>query len=111
MTVTYRCYYDRKLQRIVEVPLDAPTRKAAQSTQVMRDLPAYKSPLGDGVIEGRAARREHFKRTNTREVDPSEFKPAITNPHFARKWGLEVTGEAKKPTRWNTYVDRNWKEG
>ncbi|QND42967.1 hypothetical protein HB770_20900 [Rhizobium leguminosarum bv. viciae] len=32
------------------------------------------SPLGDGVIDGRYARREHMKRTNTREVDPSEFK-------------------------------------
>lgn len=41
---------------------------------VISDIPAYKSPLGDGVIDGRYARREHFKRTNTREVDPSEWK-------------------------------------
>jgi hypothetical protein len=40
---------------------------------VIGDLPAYKSPLGDGVIDGRYARREHFKRTNTREVDTSEW--------------------------------------
>jgi hypothetical protein len=41
---------------------------------VIGDIPAYKSPLGDGIIDGRYARREHFKRTNTREVDPSEWK-------------------------------------
>jgi hypothetical protein len=41
---------------------------------VVGDLPAYASPLGDGIIDGRAARREHFKRTNTREVDPGEWK-------------------------------------
>lgn len=49
-------------------------RSSLPTPYVVSDLPAYKSPLGDGVIEGRAARREHFKRTNTREVDPSEWK-------------------------------------
>lgn len=66
-------------------------RHTAQPFQIMRDLPAYKSPLGDGVIDGRAARREHFKRTNTREVDPSEFKATYRNPHFAVKRGLPVS--------------------
>ncbi|RVL48478.1 hypothetical protein CN138_09110 [Sinorhizobium meliloti] len=41
---------------------------------IVSDLPAYASPLGDGMIDGRAARREHFRRTNTREVDPSEWR-------------------------------------
>jgi hypothetical protein len=51
-----------------------PARSDLPVPYVIGDLPAYKSPLGDGIIEGRAARREHFKRTNTREVDPSEWK-------------------------------------
>lgn len=51
-----------------------PARSDLPLPYVIGDLPAYKSPLGDGIIEGRAARREHFKRTNTREVDPSEWK-------------------------------------
>jgi hypothetical protein len=46
---------------------------------VVSDLPAYRSPLGDGVVDGRSARREHFKRTNTREVDPSEWKQRSEN--------------------------------
>lgn len=48
--------------------------KPIAAPMVVSDIPAYASPLGDGVIEGRAARREHFRRTNTREVDPSEWK-------------------------------------
>ena len=48
--------------------------KPIGTPMVVSDIPAYRSPLGDGMIEGRAARREHFKRTNTREVDPSEWK-------------------------------------
>jgi len=43
---------------------------------VMPDIPAYPSPLGDGMIEGRAARREHLKRNGCREVEPSEFRPS-----------------------------------
>ncbi len=53
-----------------------PARSDLPVPYVMSDLPAYASPLGDGMIDGRYARREHMKRTNTREVDPSEWKPA-----------------------------------
>ena len=63
----------------------------ATGVQIMRDLPAYASPLGDGWIEGRAARREHLKRTGSREVDPGEFRAAYRNPHFAAKRGLPVS--------------------
>ncbi len=58
--------------------------------RVLSDIAAYRSPLGDGVIEGRAARREHLKRNNCREVDPSEFKPTYRNPEFAAKRGLPL---------------------
>ena len=53
---------------------DADRAKPIAAPMVVSDLPAYASPLGDGVIEGRSARREHFKRTNTREVDPGEWR-------------------------------------
>ena len=43
---------------------------------IMPDLPAYASPLGDGMIEGRSARREHLKRNGCREVEPGEFRPS-----------------------------------
>jgi len=54
----------------------APARSDLAIPYVVSDLPAYKSPMGDGWIDGRAARREHFKRTGTREVDPGEWKVA-----------------------------------
>jgi hypothetical protein len=73
---------------LVEITGDDEPR--APGVQIMRDLPAYKSPLGDGWIEGRAARREHLKRTGCREVDKSEFRPTYRNPHFALKRGLPL---------------------
>ena len=47
--------------------------KRVAGPMVRSDLPAYKSPLGTGVIDGRAARREDLKRGDCREVDPSEW--------------------------------------
>lgn len=47
-------------------------KKTRSAPQIMPDLPGYMSPLGDGYIEGRAARRESMKRNHVREVDPSE---------------------------------------
>lgn len=60
---------------------------------VVSDLPAYKSPLGTGVVEGRTARREEMKRHNCREVDPTEFNAVYRNPKFAKKYGLELGGD------------------
>lgn len=64
---------------------------------IASDLPAYASPLGDGVVEGRAARREHLKRNGMREVDSSEFKPRYVNPDFAKKAGKDLTVDDKRP--------------
>ena len=57
--------------------------RAAPGITIIRDLPGYKSPLGTGYIDGRAARREDLKKHGCREVDPSEFRFQPRNPrHF-----------------------------
>lgn len=53
------------------------------------DIPAYKSPIGGYVVEGRAARREDLKRNNCREVDPTENRVAYSE-EFAKKKGLPM---------------------
>lgn len=42
--------------------------------RIISDLPAYMSPLGTGLIDGRRARREDLKRHNCREVAPDEIR-------------------------------------
>jgi hypothetical protein len=51
----------------------------AHGFSIWSDLRAYRSPLGTGWVDGRAARREDLKRHNCREVDPSEWKPTYSN--------------------------------
>ena len=69
----------------------APRGRSDNGPMIMRDLPAYLSPLGDGWIEGRAARREHLKANNCREVDPGEWR---ANPAYAeRKARLKAAGK------------------
>ena len=67
------------------VPVDAFQKAAPAGPFIMRDTPAYKSPVTGKVIEGRVARREDLKRSGCREVDPGEFKPVYRNPRFAKK--------------------------
>jgi hypothetical protein len=59
----------------------APAQSAGP--MIWSDLPAYRSPLGNGTIEGRAARREDLKRGNCVEVDPGHWKP--DPEHHAKK--------------------------
>jgi len=66
---------------------DVPQR-TGRSPYIIPDTPGYRSPLGTGWIEGRAARREDMKRGQCREVDPSEYKAKYLNEKFARKHGL-----------------------
>lgn len=62
-------------------------RRASAAPMIQSDLPAYKSPLGTGWVEGRAARREEMKRHSVREVDPSEFRrsPPV-EPAWVADW-------------------------
>jgi hypothetical protein len=48
------------------------------------DTPGVVSPIDDTWIEGRYARREHMKKHNVREIDPSE-KPEHRYTHPARQ--------------------------
>ncbi|HEX6963274.1 MAG TPA: hypothetical protein VF175_15510 [Lacipirellula sp.] len=75
-------------KRVVKVKDDAPL---TPRLQIVPDIKGYLSPCGTGWIDGRAARREDLKRTNSREVDPGEFKVKYTNPRFARKYGLPLS--------------------
>ncbi len=61
---------------------DAPPKAGVY---VQSDLKPYKSPLGTGWVDGRAARREELKRSGCREVDPSEWKPTYTNQRYVEK--------------------------
>ena len=93
-----------------EVKREAKPRAALPMPYIQSDYPAYVSPLGDGVIEGRAAKREHHKRTGTRPIDPSEQKPVYRNPEFVKKRGLKLGGDPLVGGRLPTVVDANWKD-
>jgi hypothetical protein len=62
-------------------PMEIPDRQIA-APMVMSDTPAYLSPLGTGLIDGRRARAEDLKRANCRPYEPGEFKP---NDKFLQK--------------------------
>lgn len=55
-------------------PMEVPDAVAAPL--IVSDLPAYMSPMGSGLIDGRRARREDMKRHNVREVAPDEWRPS-----------------------------------
>lgn len=59
-----RYRYDARSGELVEIQ-DQP--RSAVAPRVQGDLPGYESPVSGKWIEGRKARREDFKRTNTRE--------------------------------------------
>lgn len=53
------------------------------------DIDGYMSPLGNGYIDGRTARREDMAAGGCREVDPSE------RPAWAPKTEAQVAAERK----------------
>lgn len=62
-------------------------KKRSAGPYIMGDTPAYLSPLGNGVIDGRRQRREDMKRSGCREVDPSE------RPDTSPKSAEQLAGE------------------
>jgi hypothetical protein len=75
------------------VPASEFQRAPQVGPMIIRDTPAYMSPVTRKMIDGRAARREDLKRSGCREVDPSEFTPVLRNERFAKKNGLQVGGD------------------
>jgi hypothetical protein len=80
-----RFYWDKSACDWVEYERSAPQPRVF----IWSDLKAYKSPLGTGVIEGRAARREDMKRGNCCEVDPSEYTPRLVGPENVGRSGYD----------------------
>lgn len=103
-------YWDREAREWVEYDHRA-MRAAPTGPFIVSDIPAYKSPLGTGWIEGRTARREEMKRHNVREVDPSEYRPTYHNKDFAKKLGKEWAGDLPRAQRLPTVVGPNVRKG
>lgn len=86
-----RYVWNRATQQFIDrdgQPLEAPDRISAPL--ILSDMPAYESPLGTGMIEGRRARREDLKRGGCREVDPSEHRMKFVNKSWAKRRGYPV---------------------
>lgn len=105
-----RHYWDRETREWVEYDHRA-VCAAPKGPFIVSDIPAYKSPLGTGLIDGRAARREDLRRGGCREVDPSEYRPTYHNKEFARKLGKEWAGDLPKAQRLPTVVGPNVMRG
>lgn len=101
-----RFVFDKALGEVVEVAYarDLP-RPPSLFPSIQRDTPAYKSPVGTGWIEGRAARREDLKRSGSREVDPGEFKPVLWDAQKAAASGMKHEPPPPEPE----YVHR-WRQ-
>lgn len=72
-------------------PMLSETERAAPVAlpSIMRDIPAYRSPVTGQMVDGRSARRDDLARSNCREVDPSEIRqPGFQNEKFMRKHGF-----------------------
>ena len=89
--------YVMQAGRLVEVPRDRP-RRPSVFPSIQRDLPAYRSPLGTGWVEGRAARREDMARGGCREVDPSERPTMPATPEWVNDWRAGRGIERSDPT-------------
>lgn len=70
--------------RLVEVTRGP--RAPSVFPSIQRDLPAYRSPIGTGVIDGRAARREDLARSGCRAVEPSERPTMPAEPAWVKDW-------------------------
>ena len=78
---------------------------------IMRDIPTYKSPVTGKPVTSRSERREDLLRTNSREVDPSEFRPVYSDKEHAKASGSKDYQPPPKPDLGEGYerqpVDRS----
>lgn len=76
-------------------PMEQPERDGLCMPQVIRDIPEYRSPVGDHkLITSRSARREDLARHGCVEVEPRKRPRGYANPRWAAKKGLPVSEEA-----------------
>lgn len=71
---------------------------------IWSDLPAYRSPVGTGWIEGRAARREDLKRAGCVEAGDMP-RLGFRSENYARQAGKEPTAAPRKPYVRTTVID------
>lgn len=74
-----RYVWDREQREFVDPQTREPmeiTGDAICAPMIVSDIPAYMSPMGSGLIDGRKARREDMAKHNVREVAPDEWKPS-----------------------------------
>jgi len=69
------------LDKATGLPME--TQEGVFAPIMQRDMAAYVSPVTGKPVDGRRARREDLKRSNSREVDPSEWKPTYENKKYA----------------------------
>ena len=79
--VKLRRRYDPVLKEMVDVPIDAGTRRAA--VQSWAALPEYESPVTGQVVAGRRQRREDLKRTGSRPYEGREAEVKEAARHQA----------------------------
>ena len=74
----------------------APDRADFPTPQLSRDYAPYRSPLGTGWIDGRAARREDMARGNCRPLERGEgcARDGYVNRAFCQRHGLEWAGSS-----------------
>ncbi len=77
-------------------PLDDETKIFAP--MIVRDIPAYRSPIDGRIINTRSERRDDLRRHNCVEYEPSlsPTKGRIRNEKFAANRGLQVSEEFRK---------------
>lgn len=75
------------LHKVTRKPME--TRDGLFVPMVLSDTPSYTSPVTGKPIDGKAARREDLKRSNSREVDPGEYKPTYHSKERAIAHGRE----------------------
>lgn len=75
--------------------MPVPDRKGLATPMVTPAMPEYTSPIDGRLITTRHERREDLKRNNCVPYEPSmsPTKGKFKNPHFAKKWGVQLSEE------------------
>jgi hypothetical protein len=89
--------YIMQAGRLVEITRGP--RQPSVFPSIQRDLPAYRSPIGTGWVEGRAARREDLARSGCRAVEPGEMPAKPVTPGWVKDYRAGRGIERSDPTK------------